>query len=62
MNNEVGLEKSALDTPVLWVDLDQLEQNITRLAAHFAQAGVQWRRQKSWPQQAFGIFSSRTRL
>jgi D-serine deaminase-like pyridoxal phosphate-dependent protein len=41
--SEVGLEKTALDTPVLWVDLDLLESNITRLAAHFKAAGVGWR-------------------
>ena len=41
--SEVGIHKSALDTPVLWVDLDQLEQNITKLAAHFKAAGINWR-------------------
>ena len=41
--SEVGIHKSDLDTPVLWVDLDQLEQNIAKLAAHFADAGIQWR-------------------
>ena len=40
---EIGLVKTALDTPVLWVDLDDLEQNITTLAAHFKQASTQWR-------------------
>lgn len=41
--NEVGLRKEVLDTPALWVDLDQLERNIERLANHFRGAGVQWR-------------------
>jgi D-serine deaminase-like pyridoxal phosphate-dependent protein len=39
----IGLPKTALDTPVLWVDLDRLEQNIATLARHFRQAGVHWR-------------------
>jgi D-serine deaminase-like pyridoxal phosphate-dependent protein len=41
--SEVGLEKIELDTPVLWVDLDQLESNITDLAERFRDAGVNWR-------------------
>jgi D-serine deaminase-like pyridoxal phosphate-dependent protein len=41
--SEIGLRKEALDTPALWVDLDRLERNIERLAAHFQKAGVQWR-------------------
>ena len=41
--SEIGLKKEALETPALWVDLDRLEDNIQRLAAHFRQAGVQWR-------------------
>lgn len=41
--NEVGLKKSALDTPFLWVDLDILERNIATLAQHFKKAGVNWR-------------------
>lgn len=40
---EVGLKKSELDTPVLWVDLDGLDKNIASLAQHFRAAGVQWR-------------------
>jgi D-serine deaminase-like pyridoxal phosphate-dependent protein len=40
---EVGLLKSALDTPALWVDLDTLESNIGKLAHQFNQAGVHWR-------------------
>lgn len=43
MTHEVGLRKNELDTPVLWVDLDALENNIQTLAAHFAGAGVNWR-------------------
>jgi len=41
--NEVGLQKSALDTPFLWVDLDALERNISQMAAFFRAAGVNWR-------------------
>ena len=41
--NEVGLKKEQLDTPVLWVDLDLMEQNIQMLAAHFKEAQVDWR-------------------
>lgn len=41
--NEVGLQHSAVDTPILWVDLDILETNITRLAEHFKKAGINWR-------------------
>lgn len=40
---EVGLHKSELDTPVLWVDLDHLEKNIASLGVYFKNAGVQWR-------------------
>jgi D-serine deaminase-like pyridoxal phosphate-dependent protein len=43
MMTEVGLEKNALDTPALWVDLDALERNITHLAGTFREAGVGWR-------------------
>ena len=39
----LGLGKAELDTPVLWVDLNLLEGNIERLAAHFRRAGVGWR-------------------
>ena len=39
----VGQPKSALDTPVLWVDLDLLEQNIKHLGHYFKKAGVGWR-------------------
>jgi len=39
----IGLPKTELDTPVLWVDLDRLEQNIAALARHFQNAGVHWR-------------------
>lgn len=41
--SEVGLKKTALDTPVLWVDLDLMEANIASLASHFQRAGVDWR-------------------
>jgi len=41
--NEIGLNKSELDTPVLWVDLDKLERNIEVLGAYFREAGVSWR-------------------
>ena len=40
---QVGLNKVELDTPVLWVDLDALEDNITHLAGYFRAAGVGWR-------------------
>jgi D-serine deaminase-like pyridoxal phosphate-dependent protein len=40
---EIGQDVTSLDTPVLWVDLDQLEQNIEMMASHFRSAGVQWR-------------------
>ncbi|MBZ0302839.1 MAG: alanine racemase [Anaerolineae bacterium] len=43
MTTEVGLHKTELDTPVLWVELDTMEANIRALAAHFATAGVNWR-------------------
>jgi D-serine deaminase-like pyridoxal phosphate-dependent protein len=43
MNGLIGLPKTELDTPALWVDLDRLEQNITALARHFQKAGVHWR-------------------
>ena len=41
--SDVGRSKTELDTPVLWVDLDNLENNIQQLAKHFKQAGVDWR-------------------
>ncbi|MEM7112805.1 MAG: alanine racemase [Chloroflexota bacterium] len=41
--SDIGLHKNELDSPILWVDLDKLENNITTLAAYFTQAGVQWR-------------------
>ncbi len=40
---EPGQPLSALDTPFLWVDLDQLEANIAALAAYFREVGVAWR-------------------
>lgn len=39
----IGLPKSEVDTPMLWVDLDCLEQNIASLARHFKSAGINWR-------------------
>ncbi len=41
--SEIGLPKSELDTPVLWVELATLEANIAKLAQHFKKAGVDWR-------------------
>jgi len=41
--NEIGQPLESLDTPFLWVDLDQLEANIAALAAFFRAAGVAWR-------------------
>ena len=41
--DEVGLKKSDLDTPVLWVDLNRLEENIASLGTFFKVSGVQWR-------------------
>jgi D-serine deaminase-like pyridoxal phosphate-dependent protein len=40
---EVGLHKSEIDTPFLWVDLERLERNIAQLAGYCRQAGVAWR-------------------
>ena len=40
---EVGLNKTEVDTPFLWTDLDKLESNIQQLAGLFSEAGVQWR-------------------
>ena len=39
----IGQSKSQLPTPALWVDLDNLEYNIQTLAAHFKEAGIDWR-------------------
>ncbi len=41
--DEVGKHKSELDTPVLWVDLDHLENNIRVVGQRLAKAGVNWR-------------------
>lgn len=41
--SEVGLGKSELDTPFLWVDLKQMEINITSLTTYFRSAGISWR-------------------
>lgn len=40
---DIGQPKDQLDTPALWVDIERLEENIAKLAAHFQTAGVQWR-------------------
>jgi D-serine deaminase-like pyridoxal phosphate-dependent protein len=39
----VGQPKQALDTPALLIDLPALDRNITRMAATFRSAGVNWR-------------------
>jgi D-serine deaminase-like pyridoxal phosphate-dependent protein len=39
----VGADKSAADTPALFVDLDVLEQNIVRIAAACRKGGINWR-------------------
>lgn len=39
----LGMQKSALDTPALVVDLDAMERNLARMAATFRKAGVGWR-------------------
>jgi D-serine deaminase-like pyridoxal phosphate-dependent protein len=41
--NIIGARKEDLDTPALWVDLDQLEQNIRYMAGLFKERGVHWR-------------------
>lgn len=41
--NEIGLRKTDLDTPALWVDLQRMERNINVLASHFKQTGLAWR-------------------
>lgn len=41
--SEIGVSKHELDTPLLWVDLDIMEQNIARLARRFQEAAVAWR-------------------
>ena len=35
----IGMPRDEIDTPVLLVDLDALEHNIEKLAAHFPAAG-----------------------
>ena len=40
---EVGLKKTKLDTPFLWVELDLLESNITYLSEYFEAGGANWR-------------------
>jgi len=39
----IGEDKSVLDTPALWVDLNIMESNIQHLSSYFKQAGVDWR-------------------
>jgi len=39
----IGCDKNELDTPALWVDLDIMERNITRMAQFMLSAGVNWR-------------------
>jgi D-serine deaminase-like pyridoxal phosphate-dependent protein len=41
--NEIGHKKTDLDTPVLWVDLGILTENIAYLAGYFREAGISWR-------------------
>lgn len=41
--SEVGLHRTELDTPFLWVDLDRLESNIAEIAGYLNANGVQWR-------------------
>jgi D-serine deaminase-like pyridoxal phosphate-dependent protein len=39
----IGMEIDKLDTPVLWVDLDLMENNILQLSSYLKKAGVAWR-------------------
>jgi D-serine deaminase-like pyridoxal phosphate-dependent protein len=39
----IGLPVSELDTPALLLDLDRLQHNIDRMAAHFRERGIAWR-------------------
>lgn len=41
--DEIGTRKEDLDTPVLWVDLDRLENNIRTVGHRLKEAGVDWR-------------------
>ncbi|MDE2727353.1 MAG: alanine racemase, partial [Gemmatimonadota bacterium] len=41
--DEIGTRKADLDTPVLWVDLDRLENNIRTVGHRLKEAGVDWR-------------------
>lgn len=41
--SEVGAPLTEIETPFLWTDLERLNRNITTMAAHFREAGVQWR-------------------
>ena len=42
-NEHIGMPVDEIDTPVLLVDLDDLEFNINKLASHFSEAGKQLR-------------------
>src|ERR1700722_9149990 len=39
----IGLSINDLDTPALLLDLDALEHNVTTMARHFRDRGVEWR-------------------
>jgi D-serine deaminase-like pyridoxal phosphate-dependent protein len=39
----IGQDVQMLDTPVLWVDLDLMENNIKKLSSYMREAGVGWR-------------------
>ncbi len=39
----IGLSKRELDTPALCIDLDVMESNIAKMAAHIQSRGKQWR-------------------
>ena len=43
MNEIIGQDHFSLDTPALWVDLDQLEANMRAMATYLKEAGVAWR-------------------
>src|ERR1700761_4302838 len=39
----IGLRLEDLDTPTLWLDLDNLEFNVRKMAGHFRERTVAWR-------------------
>ena len=41
--SDVGIQLGEVETPFLWTELDCLERNVNTLAAHFQDAGVNWR-------------------